>query len=105
VVQKPLIALSIGHLIRDESEVQERLEAEFKRAIDWDAILLLDEADIVLEARSFEDLRRNSIVSGKSCDHATCANKISQTRYLLTRDIPTQQSFSAPWNTTKESSF
>jgi SpoVK/Ycf46/Vps4 family AAA+-type ATPase len=66
VVQKPLVALSVGDLIREESEIQTRLETEFKRAIDWDAILLLDEADVVLEARSFEDLRRNSIVSSKS---------------------------------------
>lgn len=65
VVQKPLIALSVGYLIWDESQLQRRLQSKFKRAIDWDAILLLDEADVVLEARSFEDVRRNGIVSGK----------------------------------------
>ncbi|KAI3320957.1 hypothetical protein HD806DRAFT_504100 [Xylariaceae sp. AK1471] len=62
-VQKPLISLSIGDLIWDESKLQERLAGEFSRAADWDAILLLDEADVVLEARSFEDVRRNGIVS------------------------------------------
>lgn len=62
---KPLIALSIGDLIVDESQLERRLLEEFERAIDWDAILLLDEADVVLEARSFEDVRRNGIVSGK----------------------------------------
>ena len=61
---KPLIALSIGDLIVDESQLERRLLDEFKRAINWDAILLLDEADVVLEARSFEDVRRNGIVSG-----------------------------------------
>jgi hypothetical protein len=60
--------LSIGDLVRDELRLEERLEAEFKRATDWDAILLLDEADVVLEARSFEDVRRNAIVSGKAKD-------------------------------------
>ncbi|KAH8807322.1 P-loop containing nucleoside triphosphate hydrolase protein [Xylogone sp. PMI_703] len=62
-VQRPLIALSIGDLVWDEPRLQERLQSEFRRATDWDAILLLDEADVVLEARSFEDVRRNSIVS------------------------------------------
>lgn len=61
---KPLIALSIGDLIVDESQLERRLLDEFERAINWDAILLLDEADVVLEARSFEDVRRNGIVSG-----------------------------------------
>lgn len=65
-VRKPLVALSIGDLVRDEQRLEERLQLEFKRAADWDAILLLDEADVVLEARSFEDVRRNAIVSGKS---------------------------------------
>lgn len=62
-VGKPLIALSIGDLIVDESQLERRLIAEFERALKWDAILLLDEADVVIEARSFEDVRRNGIVS------------------------------------------
>lgn len=30
------------------------------------AIILLDEADVILESRSFEDVKRNGIVSGES---------------------------------------
>lgn len=48
----------------DESALERRLLDEFRRALEWDAILLLDEADVVLETRSFEDVRRNGIVSG-----------------------------------------
>lgn len=55
--------MSIGEMVWDETQLQERLKSEFQRAIDWDAVLLLDEADVVLEARSFEDVRRNGIVS------------------------------------------
>lgn len=62
-VRKPLVSMSIGEMVWDETQLQERLKSEFQRAIDWDAILLLDEADVVLEARSFEDVRRNGIVS------------------------------------------
>jgi hypothetical protein len=58
--------MSIGEMVWDETQLQERLRSEFQRAIDWNAILLLDEADVVLEARSFEDVRRNGIVSSKS---------------------------------------
>lgn len=62
-VRKPLVAMSIGEMVWDETQLQDRLQTEFQRAIDWDAVLLLDEADVVLEARSFEDVRRNGIVS------------------------------------------
>ncbi|KAL6818937.1 P-loop containing nucleoside triphosphate hydrolase protein [Trichoderma sp. SZMC 28013] len=62
-VRKPLVAMSIGEMVWDETQLQERLKSEFQRAIDWNAVLLLDEADVVLEARSFEDVRRNGIVS------------------------------------------
>jgi hypothetical protein len=48
----------------DESALERRLLAEFEKALEWDAVLLLDEADVVLETRSFEDVRRNGIVSG-----------------------------------------
>ncbi|PTB46010.1 hypothetical protein M441DRAFT_52809, partial [Trichoderma asperellum CBS 433.97] len=62
-VGKPLIAMSIGEMVWDEAQLQGRLKSEFQRAIEWGAVLLLDEADVVLEARSFEDVRRNGIVS------------------------------------------
>jgi hypothetical protein len=35
----------------------------FKYANDWDAVVLIDEADVYLEARSIENLKRNSVVS------------------------------------------
>lgn len=35
----------------------------FEEAKRWDAILLLDEADVVLEKRALEDVRRNTLVS------------------------------------------
>lgn len=55
--------MSIGEMVWEETDLQEQLRSQFQRAIDWDAVLLLDEADVVLEARSFEDVRRNGIVS------------------------------------------
>ena len=70
--QKPLYPINIGELTA-ESEIVQRLQTVFDRAARWDAVLLLDEADVLLEKRSYEDLRRNGIVSGKTS--ATCATK------------------------------
>jgi hypothetical protein len=47
-----------------DDSIEERLTEAFADASRLGAILLLDEADVVLEARSFEDVRRNGIVSG-----------------------------------------
>jgi hypothetical protein len=49
-----------------EDQVVSRLRKIFEQAARWDAVLLLDEADVILEKRSYEDLRRNGIVSGKT---------------------------------------
>jgi ATP-dependent protease Clp ATPase subunit len=60
--QTPLIAMSIGDLIADQRRIEDRLEKAFKVASKWQAVLLVDEADVVLGARSIEDVRRNAIV-------------------------------------------
>ena len=44
-------------------DVESRLEEHFQLAHRWGCILLLDEADVFLEARSKTDLKRNAIVS------------------------------------------
>lgn len=60
--QKPLLPINIGELTA-EADMVIRLRKIFDMAARWDAVLLLDEADVLLEKRSFEDLRRNGIVS------------------------------------------
>ncbi|KIW97685.1 uncharacterized protein Z519_01269 [Cladophialophora bantiana CBS 173.52] len=61
--KRPLIPLSVGDLVAMEDSIEDRLTEAFANASRLGAILLLDEADVVLEARSFEDVRRNGIVS------------------------------------------
>jgi hypothetical protein len=46
-------------------ELKRNLLRYFRMASDWDAIVLLDEADVYLEQRTTHDLQRNSIVSGE----------------------------------------
>ena len=60
--RKPLFRVNVGELTMEQNVVP-RLQAIFRKASRWDAILLLDEADVVLEERSYEDLKRNGIVS------------------------------------------
>jgi hypothetical protein len=60
---RPLYSINIGELSSEE-KVASRLETIFELASRWDAILLMDEADVVLEKRSYENLQRNGVVSG-----------------------------------------
>jgi hypothetical protein len=45
--------------------VEMKLTRIFKTAVSWDAVLLIDEADVFMERRSSTDLNRNSLVAGK----------------------------------------
>jgi hypothetical protein len=42
--------------------IEERLPRIFKRASRWKVVLLLDEADGLLEQRSVQDIHRNALV-------------------------------------------
>lgn len=64
VSEKPLVTVDVGQLAF-EREVDTRLRTIFEQAVRWGAVLLLDEADVVLEKRSWENHARNAIVSGK----------------------------------------
>jgi SpoVK/Ycf46/Vps4 family AAA+-type ATPase len=54
--------VSAGELGTTVKEVEERLPRIFKRASRWKAVLLLDEADVLLEQRSTHDIYRNALV-------------------------------------------
>ena len=45
--------------------LEKELSKWFRIAEDWEAVMLLDEADIFLEKRLDADLKRNSLVSGQ----------------------------------------
>lgn len=79
---------------------ERRLLDEFRRVLEWDAILLFDEADVVLETRSFEDVRRNGIVSGtlssmfnesrsRACSFLSPARILQGVLFLMTNRIST----------------
>lgn len=61
--ERPLYMVSSGDLGTESSSLDTRLSRILDMAATWKAILLIDEADIFLEARSLHDLERNSLVS------------------------------------------
>ena len=62
--EKPLLTITGADLGENPYALEKNLLQFFRNATKWDAIVLIDEADIYLERRSVNDLHRNSIVSG-----------------------------------------
>jgi ATPase family associated with various cellular activities (AAA) len=62
--QRPLLKVNLGR-VATHKKWEQALEQIFSQAEDWKAILLIDEAEIVLEKRTFERMTQNSWISGK----------------------------------------
>lgn len=65
----PLYILSAADLGVDAEHFEQALTDAFECCQLWGAFLLLDEADVFLEARSADNLQRNELVASR--DHAT----------------------------------
>ena len=63
VTKRPLYMISSGELGAKSSDVHEKLKNVLELAELWDAVLLLDEADVFLAERNDTDLSRNAITS------------------------------------------
>lgn len=63
ITKKPLYKISIGDLGTNPSLLEENLREILQRAEFWNAILLIDEADVFLEKRSSDNLAQNWLVS------------------------------------------
>ena len=66
-MRAPLYMMSAGDLGVDSSTVETSLSNVLEMCTKWNAVLLLDEADVFLEQRSAHDLERNKLVSSTSC--------------------------------------
>ncbi|MCJ1474450.1 hypothetical protein MMC13_003108 [Lambiella insularis] len=64
-LHQPLYSINASELGETAIEIEESLEQVLELTSKWNAILLLDECDMFLEARSTADIRRNRLVSGK----------------------------------------
>jgi hypothetical protein len=61
---RPLFPITCGDLGFYPDKVEENLGEIFRLAHLWDCVLLLDEADVFLTARSPRDIKQNALVSG-----------------------------------------
>lgn len=62
LLQRPLYAVSVGELGVTPDELEKKLRTILDIAVIWNAVILLDEADIYLEARDEKDIVRNAMV-------------------------------------------
>ncbi|KAK8099952.1 AAA family ATPase [Apiospora kogelbergensis] len=60
---KPLYAITCGDIGLDADEVEEKLLMHTRLAEKWGCVLLLDEADVFLARRGWNDVKRNALVS------------------------------------------
>lgn len=58
---KPLYRVSCAQLGTNEVELEARLSEVLRRAADWNAVLLIDEADVYVKPRT-DDIRQDAIV-------------------------------------------
>ena len=63
ITHRPLYIVSAGELGTTPSHVDDKLNEILELAHLWDAVLLLDEADVFLQARDTMDVSRNALVS------------------------------------------
>lgn len=63
LTKRPLLTITCGDLGLYAPEVEEELTRCLRLGTLWNAVLLLDEADVLLESRQRGDLHRNTLVS------------------------------------------
>jgi len=62
-LHRPLYSVSVGQLGTEPDQLEEKLRGILDLAYQWNAVLLLDESDIFMEARDTNNIRRNAMVS------------------------------------------
>ncbi|KAK2776168.1 P-loop containing nucleoside triphosphate hydrolase (ATPase) [Colletotrichum kahawae] len=62
--RRPLMILTTSDIGTEPAVIEDNLTRNFKKAMKWGAVLLIDEADVFMERRTTSDLTRNSLVAG-----------------------------------------
>ncbi|KAF2117549.1 hypothetical protein BDV96DRAFT_456284, partial [Lophiotrema nucula] len=63
-LKAPMYAVGAGELGLEVNTVESTLQTTLDLAGRWNAVLLLDEADVFLEQRTVNDLQRNRLYEG-----------------------------------------
>lgn len=64
-LRRPLYRVRAGDLGVEAGKVESSLKKALEHCSYWNAVLLIDEADIFLEQRTSDNLQRNELVSSK----------------------------------------
>lgn len=64
-LKRPLYRVGAADLGLSADNVESCLKRAFDRCSHWNAVLLIDEADVFLETRSSDRLAQNELVSGE----------------------------------------
>lgn len=64
-LKQPLYSISGGELSTDVTKLETKLNEIFDLTKRWDAVSLLDEADVLLCKRNSAEMDRNAIVAGR----------------------------------------
>jgi len=63
IAKKPLYSVTCGDIGTEPEHVEKYLASVFHLGKIWDCVVLLDEAEVFLEQRTLQDLKRNALVS------------------------------------------
>ncbi|KAL8353302.1 hypothetical protein RB601_003242 [Gaeumannomyces tritici] len=63
IARKPLYSVTCGDIGTEPDIVEQYLSKVFNLGKIWDCVVLLDEAEVFLEQRTLQDLKRNALVS------------------------------------------
>ncbi|RYP68985.1 hypothetical protein DL770_008335 [Monosporascus sp. CRB-9-2] len=63
IAKKPLFPVTCGDIGTEPEAVEKYLGSVFHLGKIWDCVVLLDEAEVFLEQRTLQDLKRNALVS------------------------------------------
>jgi SpoVK/Ycf46/Vps4 family AAA+-type ATPase len=69
--RRPLYYLQAEDLGTDASRLGPKIKKVFEMATEWDAVILLDEADVFMAERDPGDIARNELVSSKFFNYST----------------------------------
>lgn len=80
--------MTSGDIGTNPEDIENKLHKIFNYAVNWNAVLLLDEADVFLAERNLENLSRNALVSGEY-SFADCSdqNLASLNIYLIINTV------------------
>lgn len=62
LLHRPLYSVSVGELGTKVSQLEDHLSRILEVAGQWNAVILIDEADVFLEARTGQNIERNAMV-------------------------------------------